>query len=330
MSRVLGVIGTLVWDTIHRHDEPSAPTREWGGIGYALESFSANLPPGWEVLPMLKVGRDLSEEAFSYLSQIPGLRTEPGITVVPEANNRVELHYRDGRRQGELLRGGVPPWQWFELEPVVSLCDAVYVNFISGFELELDVAGSLRAGFPGPLYADLHSLFLGVGRRGDRIPQPLPEWARWIRTFDAVQMNEQELHLLARKQGDPWALAARLAGPDVQLMAVTLEDRGAAYVASAGFEPDPFVWPRLRERLGIPGPARSGHAPQETVVDDGDPTGCGDVWGSTLFARLLAGDALPAAMQRANAMAARNVQHRGARGLHRHLKGQVTSDTERQ
>ncbi len=328
MSPVLGVIGTLVWDTIHRHDEPSAPTREWGGIGYALESFSANLPPAWEIVPIMKVGRDLSEEAFSYLARIPRLRSDPGVTVVPEPNNRVELHYREGRREGERLRGGVPGWQWFELEPVVSLCDAIYVNFISGFELELDVATALRVGFSGPLYADLHSLFLGVGREGDRIPQPLPEWARWLRAFDAVQMNEQELHLLAQREGDPWAVAARVVGPDLQLMAVTLEDRGAAYVASAGFEPDPFAWPRLRERLAIPGAARSGHVAQETVVEDGDPTGCGDVWGSTLYARLLGGDELSVAMKRANSMAARNAAHRGAWGLHRHLRGQMASDTE--
>jgi hypothetical protein len=329
MTRVLGVVGTLVWDTIHRHDEPAAPTREWGGIGYALESLAANVAPCWEILPIIKVGRDLSEEAFTYLSEIPGLRTEPGVRVVAEPNNRVELHYRGARRQGERMTGGVPPWEWFELEPIVSLCDAIYVNFISGFELELDVAGALRVGFSGPLYADLHSLFLGVGRQGERIPQALPQWARWIQAFDAVQMNEQELGLLARKQGDPWSLAARLVGPELQLMVVTLEARGAAYVAASCFEPDPSAWPRMRERIAHPGPARSGHLAQDEVVADGDPTGCGDVWGSTLFARLLAGDSLSAAMLRANGMAARNAAHRGARGLHRHLAGRMSSDPGR-
>jgi sugar/nucleoside kinase (ribokinase family) len=56
----------------------------------------------------------------------------------------------------------------------------------------------------------------------------------------------------------------------------------------------------------------------------GDPTGCGDVWGATFFARLLSGDALDAAMEEANKRAARNVEHRGARGLFRHLVGRLS------
>jgi sugar/nucleoside kinase (ribokinase family) len=55
----------------------------------------------------------------------------------------------------------------------------------------------------------------------------------------------------------------------------------------------------------------------------GDPTGCGDVWGATFFARLLAGDDVEAAMARANRAAAKNVEYRGAAGLNRHLRGMI-------
>ncbi len=51
----------------------------------------------------------------------------------------------------------------------------------------------------------------------------------------------------------------------------------------------------------------------------GDPTGCGDVWGASTFARLLAGDALEAAMAEGNRLGGLNVVHRGARGLWGHL-----------
>jgi sugar/nucleoside kinase (ribokinase family) len=43
-----------------------------------------------------------------------------------------------------------------------------------------------------------------------------------------------------------------------------------------------------------------------------------------LFARLLAGDGLEEAMAEANRLAARNVEHRGARGLVRHLSGRLS------
>ena len=120
-------------------------------------------------------------------------------------------------------------------------------------------------------------------------------WAAWLACFDAVQMNEDEFDLLGAT-GDPWKLAAGALGPDLKLITVTLGGRGAAYVIANGFDPDPL----------------------------GDPTGCGDVWGATLFCRLLAAADLETAMHDANRFAARNVEHRGATGLYRHLAGKLS------
>ena len=64
--------------------------------------------------------------------------------------------------------------------------------------------------------------------------------------------------------------------------------------------------------------------PSETA----DPTGCGDVWGATFLARLLRGNQLEQAMSRANRIAARNVGHRGAAGLHRHLRGHLSTQAD--
>jgi len=322
-ERRLGVVGTLVWDTIYQRDGRSEPVEEWGGIGYALEALSVSLPTGWRIVPLLKVGRDLSEDAFRFLRSIPRVHPEPGVQIVPESNNRVELRYSGQTREAERLSGGVPPWVWTELGQAASTCDALYVNFISGFEMELETAVTLRERFRGPIYADLHSLFLGIGRQGDRIPRPLPKFAEWLRCFDAVQMNEAEFELLGRAHGDPWALAAGIVGPQLKLVAVTLGARGAAYVAGAGFQSDPFSWPGTRGSLAFPGTTRSAKIEAEIELESGDPTGCGDVWGATLFARLLGGDSLDEAMTEANRKAARNLRYRGARGLATYLAGRV-------
>jgi sugar/nucleoside kinase (ribokinase family) len=319
----------MVWDTIHQREAMRAPLQEWGGIGYALGALSAALPQGWEVIPLVKVGRDLAEEAMRFLREIPRVRVDEGIVVVTEPNNRVELRYGDGMRRSERLTGGVPPWKWGELAPRVARCHALYVNFISGYEMELEAARALRVGFPGPVYADLHSLFLGLGQEGMRVPRPLPAWEEWLRCFDAVQMNEDEFELLGRARGDPWALAAEVVGPDLKLVCVTLGERGAAYVSEPAFDPDPFTWPGSRERVAAPGPCRSGRVPVAGLLEGGDPTGCGDVWGATFFARLLARDSLEEAMASANRSAARNVAHRGARGLHHHLQGRLAPGSER-
>lgn len=319
--RRLGVVGTMVWDTIHRRDIRREPVEEWGGIAYALGAVEAALPEEWEILPILKVGSDLSEAALRFLHELPRTRAE-GVVVVSEPNNRVELRYLDEGRRTERLSGGVPPWAWTELAPLVRTCDALYVNFISGFEMDLDTARALRAAFGGPTYADLHSLFLGVGGGGMREPRELPAWGAWLRCFDALQMNEEEFELLGRAWGDPWQLAAEVVGAELKMIAVTLGPRGAAYVTAPGFRHDPREWPEIRRRVGTSGASRSGRV--EGEARSGDPTGCGDVWGGTFFARLLAGDGLEDAMEEANRMAGRNVEHRGARGLHLHLRGQLS------
>ena len=136
-------------------------------------------------------------------------------------------------------------------------------------------------------------------------------------------MNEDEFELLGGAGGDPWPVAAQALGPDLKLLAVTLGPRGSAYLAGMDFEPDPFRW-RRRDALSRAGSARSGRVPLDGLPRQGDPTGCGDVWGATFFARLLAGDGLEAAMAEANRLASRNVEHRGARGLFRHLSGRLS------
>jgi sugar/nucleoside kinase (ribokinase family) len=59
------------------------------------------------------------------------------------------------------------------------------------------------------------------------------------------------------------------------------------------------------------------------VLESGDPTGCGDVFGATLVAQLLDRRPLPDALGAANAAAGRNLGHRGATRLQYHLRGRL-------
>ena len=317
----------MVWDRIRARDGRPVPVEEWGGIAYALAAATAARPDDWTLVPIIKVGRDLEETALRFLRALPGLDLS-ALRTVPEPNNRVELLYRDNERRSERLTGGVPPWTWAELEPVVHELDALYVNFISGFELTLQTAVQLRLSFDGPIYCDLHSVFLGVDSAGLRTPQPLASWREWLRCFDIVQVNEDELELLAQAWGDPWRFAADVVGEELRVLFVTLGGRGAAYVAWRRAEAEPL---RRRQRTAI---ARRTIVPHSAVTSEhispaggvrsGDPTGCGDVWGATCFLRLLGGATLVDAVVSANEAAARNVEHRGATGLHHYLLGRIT------
>lgn len=312
----LGVVGTMVWDTIHRRGAGIPPTEEWGGIGYALSAFEATLPEEWEIVPLIKVGRDLSTQANEFLSRLTRRSGAARFVEVPVPNNRVTLSYEELERTTERMSGGVPPWIWEELGPMVSDLDALYVNFISGFELTLETAQILRSGFDRPIYADLHSLFLGVAADGLRTPQVLPNVAAWFSCFDAVQLNEAEMNLVG---GDPLEVAALAMASGVGLLIVTLAARGAVY-----FSAPSFTFERMNPgSRNATGPIATELIPAAEAAAPLDPTGCGDVFGATVVSLLVRGCAVTEAITVANRHAAANLAHRGATHLARHLRGRL-------
>jgi hypothetical protein len=312
----VGVIGSMVWDVIHGRDPASAPAEEWGGIAYALAGLDAALPDEWEIVPLVKVGRDLNRPAAEFLRSLRHLAPGARWVEVPCPNNRVVLYYQSTERRSERMSGGVPSWTWAELGPMVRDLDAIYLNFISGFELCLGTATALRRAFAGPIYADLHSLFLGMGHDGIRMLRPLPDAASWFRCFDFIQVNEDEMRQLS---SDPLSLAAEMLAHGVSLLTVTLGPRGAVYVTD---RPAADPGARARAAAGSRGPIRTALIGTE-YIEAPDPTGCGDVFGATLFARLLAGQPVEEAVREANRAAARNASFRGASGLVTHLRGEL-------
>jgi len=321
--RRIGVLGSLVWDEIHGRDPRAAALEEWGGIAYALAGMDAALPPGWEIVPLVKVGRDLAAEGQAFLRSLTRLAPGARCVEVPSPNNRVVLLYQNAERRCERMSGGVPGWTWPELGPLVADLDAIYLNFISGFEMALGTAQALRQAFRGPIYADLHSLFLGMRHDGIRILQPLPDAPSWFGCFDVVQLNEEEMRQLS---DEPLAAAAAVLGAGAKALVVTLGPRGAIYVTEGRndgtTERDPDG---QTVRLSVSPSARP--AVTELIpaprVDAVDPTGCGDVFGATCAARLLAGEPLDRAILAANHAAARAAMFRGAGGLAVHLRGEL-------
>ncbi|MEP7226410.1 MAG: carbohydrate kinase family protein, partial [Gemmatimonadales bacterium] len=302
--------------------------------------LDASLPPDWQIVPLIKVGRDLSREAQQLLNGLSRLAPGGRCVEVTAPNNRVVLHYQSTERRCERMAGGVPGWTWAELGPMVRDLDAIYLNFISGFELCLGTAQALRQGFQGPIYADFHSLFLGMQQDGMRVLQPLPDAADWFGCFDLVQLNEDEMRQLSP---DPLTLSAQALEAGVSLLTVTLGPRGVAYVAAPGFDrlantdvtpsdpqgtrggQDPTKLRPLRFAQGDNLSAVRTALISAPAIETLDPTGCGDVFGAAAFARLLSGDSVEAALRHATVLAARNAGFRGASGLTSHLRGELVT-----
>ncbi|HEY0155564.1 MAG TPA: carbohydrate kinase family protein [Longimicrobium sp.] len=317
LRRRLGVLGTFVWDRIWTLEDQAAgrPFESWGGLAYSLAAAAAARPEGWEIVAVARVGADLVDEARAFAAALPGVDAESALVAAPEPNNRVELRYTDDARRGERLTGGVEAWTWDELAPRVAGLDALYVNYFSGFEIGLEATERLRAEFAGPLYADLHSLFLGCPGAGTRVMRHLPDWERWAASFHAVQLNDDELRMLAPAAASRDDAAATLMGAGPRVVAVTHGAEGATILRGADVPADPRRWPQSRgEAAGSPAVSRYPSRPCT-----GDPTGCGDVWGATFFTSLAGGQGWDEAAAAAHAAAVRKMGVRGASGLYEHL-----------
>jgi pfkB family carbohydrate kinase len=309
----LGILGTFVWDTVWTLADQAAgrPLETWGGVSFSLASAAATRPEGWEIVPIAHVGADLFERAHAFLDTLGGVGSREAVVRVPVPNNRVELVYTDAANRGETMSGGVPGWTWPELAPHLHGLDALYVDFLSGFEMALETAGML-AGFRRsgrPVYADLHSLFLGPPRTdGPREPRRLPDAQQWLACFDAVQVNEEEFELLTGCRPDEPDALSLVNCSGLRAVFVTQGSAGVRYRADRAF-------PRRIEGISI---VERGHVPAVPHLA-GDPTGCGDVWGAAAFCGLLGGLGPRDAVRRANAVAGVKMEHRGGSGLYEHL-----------
>lgn len=296
----------MVWDTIHGRDPAQAAVQEWGGISYALSAIDATLPEDWQIVPLIKVGRDLAPQANEFLRSLRHTPHAARFIEVAEPNNRVTLRYESAERRCEQMSGGVPGWTWPELGPLVRDIDALYVNFISGYELNLETALMLRRGFESFIYADLHSLFLAKEADGTRVPRPLPQAPAWFSCFDVIQLNEDEM---AQLGSDPLAIAADAMRQGCTAVCVTLGPKGAAY----------FTGNPIRTAL-VPVPP----VHRSLLPATNDPTGCGDVFGGAAAAALVGGASIEDAVRTGTMLGTRNVSHRGATGLRDHLMGKLS------
>ena len=231
VKKRLGVIGTLVWDVIHGRDKRAVPIEEWGGITYTLAGLDAALADEWEIVPIIKVGHDLADRARIFCRSLRHMAADAELIEVPYPNQRVTLRYVDAERRTEILSGGTPGWTWSALKPVLDTArvDALLVNFLSGWELDLPTMQMIRTHVDVPIYCDLHMMMWAVQSDGARSLRVLPDVASWCACFDVLQMNEDELSMLAP---DSMALAATAMAAGTSCLCVTLGKQGVVYVAA--------------------------------------------------------------------------------------------------
>jgi sugar/nucleoside kinase (ribokinase family) len=258
----LTIIGTITRDTITFPD--GKKSESLGGIIYNILPLAYLAPAGLSIAPVCNLGADIYDRVLSHLKKFKNIDTS-GISRVNANNNHVHLRYDKKWNQSESLENLVPKITLAQIRPFLK-SDYILINFISGFDLDLDVLKKIRAKTKARIFMDVHSLVLGIRKNGERFYKAPCQWKEYLAAADIVQMNLKEMQTLAGKRFNPVRDLAKFArgilslGPEIFIL--TRGSEGSA------------VYHRRGNRM------ISCRTSLFKVKDFLSPTGCGDFFTS--------------------------------------------------
>ena len=255
----IGLIGNIVADEITMLD--GSLTKSWGGAYYSIAIFDKLLKGNERLLPLTPVGYDVWGELQSDLKKFLKVETS-ALYQANEKNNKVFLKYLNSNERDERAEDILQPIEVEKFDYVMDT-DALFFNFISGFEVTLDTLQEVRKTFGGKMLMDLHSLSLGIDEKGYRYKRVPKDWKSWVACFDCVQMNQVEADSIIEYENSISSheeLAEYLLLNGVEVVNITLAENGS------------FVAYLEDEKIKLR------HLNAEKDLAAVDPTGCGDAY----------------------------------------------------
>jgi sugar/nucleoside kinase (ribokinase family) len=177
------------------------------------------------------------------------------------------LDYRPDGTRVEKMKGEAAKFSWDFASGVVhndfSMLDAIYINFISGEEIDLFALRQLREKFDGLIALDIHQLFYKRNSLGLRCRDYSKDWREWLKYVDYVQFNQSEAEIFNSETPTEDAIKV---GADF-----AVNTNGPCATVYSWREGDEI---RTAKRT-----------PVEIELED--TTGCGDVFGAVALSRLI-------------------------------------------
>lgn len=256
----LTIIGTITRDTITFPDRKRI--RSFGGILYNILPMALLAPPSLVILPVCNLGSDIYEKVIFYLKHFKNLDLS-GISRVKEKNNHVHLFYNRKWDKKEILKYLVPKIEFRQVDPRLN-SGCILINFISGFDIDLESLKKIRKKSKARIFIDLHSLILGIKKNGERFFKVPVLWEEYLKNADIVQMNFKEIQILSKgklhskEELENFAEKILDLGPEILL--VTCGREGA------------LICYKEKRKIVLY------HTSSLKLTDTVDPTGCGDVF----------------------------------------------------
>jgi sugar/nucleoside kinase (ribokinase family) len=287
------VIGTINKDSIVFPD--GKRTESFGGIFYNLTALSGLGGKRLEIYPVCNLGYDVYDEVTSTLKRFGNVNSS-GLSKVRRKNNHALLSIDKNNQREEILKNRVPVLRFEQVKPFLD-SQVILVNFISGFDIELEDLKEIRKSTKALVYMDIHSLTLGVDKTGRRYLRKPKKWRDYIKTADFVQTNLPELNVLSggeiKSFRDIRSFAVHILNLGPRLLLVTLGGKGA------------FMIYRIGEKVKFE--RHQGIKAQRFK----DATGCGDVFSAGFLTSYLNTKDLIKSFDFANRMAVENCRISG-------------------
>ena len=277
IHRCTAVIGTVCCDEIYhpgRH-----PVFGFGGLYYSLVTLAQLFDSTDSIYPVGKIGEQDFNSVADEFKKYPAVKMDRA-EQYPGRNNKVILKYVSGAERREFSTHLPKPYTLDHLLPIPD-AGLVILNFVSAIEMSYRTMRALKKRLHVPLFIDLHSIFLGFKRNGERYYRRNSDWSIWHRSGDILQMNSDEARLLA---GDALADRSQLVAFGKHLV-----EKGASIILiTDGIRGSVVIWKKGRR-------VHYKTIPAYFYGESLDPTGCGDVYSSAFAYRYLGGAEPPEA-----------------------------------
>jgi sugar/nucleoside kinase (ribokinase family) len=141
--------------------------------------------------------------------------------------------------------------------------DGILINMITGFDITLDQLIQIRNNYSGIIFIDIHTLSRGLNEDYKREFRLIPDFQKWAKCLDIIQVNQNELYTLSYKKIE-MEIVEELFSYGVKILCVTKGEFGAkVYYNNQNEVASYFVAARK--------------------IINPNVIGCGDVFGASFF-----------------------------------------------
>ena len=104
--------------------------------------------------------------------------------------------------------------------------DGIFINMITGFDINLKQMEDVRKEFNGLIYFDVHTFSRGVSDDMRRNFRRIPAFDKWAKNIDILQVNEEEIQTISDEKNEI-DIVREMFSYGIKILIVTKDERGA-------------------------------------------------------------------------------------------------------